>query len=88
MGGTPRRPTPQDHPSLMRSLGEFFGHVWAGVKSDPAADAAKRRIARTSTQEKIEDTPAGKVVVRRTVIEEVRLVEPPRTPPPRTPPPN
>src|SRR5262249_5213936 len=29
--------SPKEHKSLARSLGEFFGHIWKGVKADPGA---------------------------------------------------
>jgi hypothetical protein len=55
----------------MHSLGAFFGHVWKGVKTDPTA---KPPVAtRTRVEEEVRDTPQGKVVLRRTTIEEVEL---------------
>jgi hypothetical protein len=59
--------------SIMRSLGEFCGHVLKGVKTDPAAPAP--RVARAKVEEEVRDTPAGRVVLRRTVIEEIVLPE-------------
>jgi len=73
----------------MRNLGEFFGHVVKGVKSDPNAPAAPEtaetnpgdanpepsRVVRRQVQEQEVLTPEGKVVLRRTIIDEV---EPPR----------
>lgn len=66
---------PQDK-STMRALGEFFGHVIKGVKTDPskAAPAATR----TRVEEETRQTPAGRVVLRRTIIEEIVL--PPQNP--------
>lgn len=65
-------PGPPDK-SIMRSLGEFCGHVLKGVRTDPAATAP--RVARAKVEEEIRDTPAGRVVLRRTVIEEIVLPE-------------
>ena len=59
--------------SIMRSLGEFCGHVLKGVKTDPAPPAP--RVARAKVEEEVRDTPAGRVVLRRTVIEEIVLPE-------------
>ncbi len=54
---------------LMHSLGEFFGHVWRGITHDPHAP----HVVHRETQEEQRDTPQGKVVLRRTIIEEVVL---------------
>ena len=62
---------------LMRSLGEFFGHVVKGIRTDPAAGRERNEVRRTVEEEK---RPDG-VVLRRTVIEEVEL--PPGAQPPR-----
>ena len=73
------RPEDADKP-LMRSLGEFFGHVVKGIRTDPAAPPA--RPAPTEVRRPVEEEkrPDG-VVLRRTVIEEVEL--PPGAQPPR-----
>lgn len=71
----PNQDAPASHPedkTLMRSLGEFFGHIWKGVTSDPAPTARRER-----TEEEHRDTPMGPVTIRRTIIEEVRLPAPP-----------
>jgi len=52
----------------MRSLGEFFGHVWSGVKSKPLPP---REVVRREVQERTIDTPSGKVTLRRTTIDEI-----------------
>ena len=65
-------------PTIMHSLGAFFGHVWKGVKTDPAQ---KPVATRTKVEEEVRDTPAGRVVLRRTTIEEVEL-RPDQVPPP------
>ncbi|MEI7657263.1 MAG: hypothetical protein WCK33_04290 [Phycisphaerae bacterium] len=58
--------------SIMRSLGEFCGHVLKGVRTDPAAPGGPvSRVARERVEEELRDTPAGRVLVRRTVIEEI-----------------
>jgi hypothetical protein len=61
---------------LMRSLGEFFGHVVKGIRTDPAAGRERNEVRRTVEEEK---RPDG-VILRRTTIEEVEL--PPGTAPP------
>ena len=59
--------------SLARSLGAFFGHIAKGVRTDPAAP---QTIRRETTTEEPRETPAGKVVLRRTVVEEVIVPNP------------
>lgn len=54
----PRKP-------LLRALGEFFGHIRHGLKSD----IKPRAVVRHETQERQE----GNIVLRRTVIEEVEI---------------
>jgi len=71
--------------STLRNLGEFFGHVWRGVTTDPTRTPPKpaksaSRVTKTQVQEETRETPAGTVVLRRTIIEEV--VVPPKSPPP------
>ena len=68
----PPKPSPDSKP-LMRSLGEFFGHVWKGVKSDPGPP---RQVVRREVQEKTVATPGGEVVLRRTTVDEVEVRKP------------
>jgi hypothetical protein len=51
--------------SLMRSLGEFFGHIAQGIKTDPAKKEVRRTVE--------EETRPDGVILRRTTIEEVEL---------------
>lgn len=62
---------------LMRSLGEFFGHVWSGIKADPGSrpEGTRPRVVRREVQEKTIETPQGPVTLRRTTVDEI---EPPR----------
>lgn len=64
----------KDDKPLMRSLGEFFGEVWKGVKTDPA----KGRVARRTVEQETVKTDQGDVILRRTIVEEV--IVPPRQP--------
>lgn len=60
----------------MRSLGEFVGHIAHAVRSDvtpPSTDNTTVRQSRQETQEQTVHTPDGRVVLRRTVIEEIEL---------------
>jgi hypothetical protein len=52
---------------LMRSLGEFFGHIIRGVKTDPGGP--KRAVVRRQ----IEEEDRGDMVLRRTTIEEIEI---------------
>ena len=63
--------------SLMRSLGEFFGHIARGVRSD--VKGAKPQQVRRTVEEETRDTPEGKITLRRTTIEEVEIKKPPGT---------
>lgn len=77
--------------SLMHNLGEFFGHIAQGVTSDPNAPklqekAAKtvpvpppaiapERVVRQQTLEQQVETPEGKLILRRTIIDEVQRAD-------------
>lgn len=56
--------------SLMRSLGEFVGHVVKGIRTDPVA------ADRTEVRRTVETEERGDVVLRRTTIEEVEIRRP------------
>ncbi|MAB82994.1 MAG: hypothetical protein CMJ24_06105 [Phycisphaerae bacterium] len=58
--------TVQQKKPLMRCLGEFFGNIAKGVKTDPAAE--RREVAR-HVSEKTE----GDVTLRRTTIDEIEI---------------
>lgn len=70
--------------TLMRSLGEFVGHLRKAAKADVSRERVK---VRERTQERIVATDAGELVLRRRTIDEVELrrsaAEPssPHTPP-------
>lgn len=61
----------RDDKTLMRSIGEFFGHVAKGVKTDPT-----KKVVRKEVEVEERDTPDGKVVLRRTIVEEVEVAKP------------
>ena len=52
--------------TLMRSLGEFVGHVFKAVRSDPA----RRRAV---LDRKVQEEQRGNVTLRRTTIEEIEI---------------
>lgn len=54
--------------SMARSLGEFFGHLIHGIRSDPS-----RRVVRREVETQEQSTEAGRVVLRRTTIEEIEI---------------
>jgi hypothetical protein len=54
--------------SIMRSLGEAFGHVMKGIRT-PAEPATKKKVVRHEQEE--EDR--GDMVLRRTTIEEIEF---------------
>jgi hypothetical protein len=60
--------------TLMRSIGEFFGHIVRGVRT-PAdePDPPDAHVLRREVEEQSRDTPAGRVTLRRTTVEELRI---------------
>lgn len=66
----------------MRSLGEFFGHIVQGIKTD--VDPSKKTVTRQTVEEETRQTPEGPVVLRRTVIEEVEVPSKPVPPAPKS----
>ncbi len=67
----------------MRNLGEFFGHIAKGLRTDPSKPPAppQKVVTRQTVEEETRETPQGPVVLRRTVIEEVELPQTKNTPP-------
>ena len=57
----------QPRKTIARSVGEFFGYIVRGVKTDPSAPS-RSEVSRT-----VEEEDRGGVVLRRTVVEEVEL---------------
>ena len=68
----PKRMTQSDDKSIMRSLGEFFGHIVRGVKTDPG-QASSERIKEVGRH--VEEQHRDGVVLRRTTIEEIEIRE-------------
>jgi hypothetical protein len=58
---------------LMRSLGEFFGHIAKGIRTDPSKPKTVTKVTKQTVESETRQTPQGKVVLRRTIIEEVEL---------------
>lgn len=71
----------QKSKSLMRNLGQFFGHIAKGVKADAAPHRRKQEVRR-QVEEREERGPAGeRITLRRTTIEEVEILPPPKNHP-------
>ncbi|MCP4833408.1 MAG: hypothetical protein GY895_01460 [Phycisphaera sp.] len=68
--------TGQEPKSIMRSLGEFVGHVAKGIRTDPSAPKV------TEVRREVETERRGDVVLRRTTIEEVEIPADRSTKPP------
>jgi hypothetical protein len=51
---------------LMRSLGEFFGHIVKAVRTDPSKK-------KTVTSKSVEQEDHGNITLRRTTIEEIEI---------------
>jgi len=65
----------------MRSLGEFFGHVVKGLRTDPAPPTPAPhgrldRPERTEVSRTVEEEDRGGMVLRRTTIEEIEIKKP------------
>ena len=60
MADDPKKP-------LMRNLGEFFGHIVKGLRTDPADE--RSRVVRKEVEEERRDN----LVLRRTTIEEIEV---------------
>ncbi len=59
-----RESKPAEKKTLARSLGEFFGHIARGVKTDPS-----RKVVR----KEVEEEEREGMTLRRTTIEEIEL---------------
>ena len=65
---TPPNPPKPQQTSLMRSLGQFVGHIAKGI-SGPGQSRTHQVSRSVETEQR--ETPAGTVTLRRTVVEEV-----------------
>jgi len=54
---------------LMRSLGEFFGHIVKAVRTNPSKE-------QTVISKSVEQEDHGNITLRRTTIEEIEIQEP------------
>lgn len=63
--------TERSRKNLMRSLGEFVGHIVHAVRT-PTPKNDRRELRREVETDK-RDTPQGKVTLRRTTIEEIEV---------------
>ncbi len=61
--------------TLMRSLGEFVGHLYRAVKTDPS----RKRVV---LNEKQEQENRGGITLRRTTVEEIEINQDHRDPDP------
>lgn len=59
--------------SLMRSLGEFVGHIVKGVRTPVARGDTERIEVRRDVQEQQVKDPRGTLTLRRTTIEEIEI---------------
>jgi hypothetical protein len=65
----PEHIMPQPHDkTIMRSLGEFFGHIVRGVRTNPEDTSEVREVSR-----RVEEESRGDVVMRRTTVEEIEI---------------
>lgn len=58
--------------SLMKSLGQFVGHIWRGVTQSP--DGAKKTVVKREVDEReTTDASGQRVILRRTTTEEIEV---------------
>lgn len=62
----------------MRVFGLVAGDLWSAVTGKPRAP--QKKVLRRDVEERTTDTPDGKVILRRTTIEEVEIKQPPPAP--------
>lgn len=63
---------------IMRCLGEFVGHIAKGVMSDPTAGRGHRQVVHERTEQRETTSADGqRVILRRTVIDEIETLEEP-----------
>jgi hypothetical protein len=72
-------PAPKQPKSVMHSLGAFFGHIVRGVKTPVQPAKPERREVRREVETETRDTPQGRVVLKRTTIEEIEVRPPERS---------
>lgn len=58
---------------LMRNIGEFFGHILKGVRTDPSKRSAYKHVV----NKKVEEIEKDNMILRRTTIDEVEFKNPP-----------
>ena len=60
--------------TLMRNIGEFFGHILKGVRTDPDKPPAHKHVV----DKKVEEVEKDNMILRRTTIDEVEFKNPPK----------
>ena len=60
--------------TLMRNIGEFFGHILKGVRTDPGKPPAHKHVV----DKKVEEVEKDNMILRRTTIDEVEFKNPPK----------
>lgn len=64
-------------PSLANNLGQFFGHIFKAIKTNPASPDPNKTVV---THE-VEEEQRGQMTIRRTTIEEIEIQQPDTDPP-------
>jgi hypothetical protein len=62
---------PRPDNSLARSLGQFVGHIWKGVRADVSRNT--REVGRTTDETTTTDATGRPVTLRRTTIDEIEI---------------
>ncbi len=65
--------------SVTRAVGRFFGHIWGAttkpVPDDPSEPKKRTQVIASEVQETQGEIENQKVILRRTTIDEVEIVE-------------
>ncbi|HVU63267.1 MAG TPA: hypothetical protein VHC70_04785 [Phycisphaerales bacterium] len=67
----PTKSLGQPPKSLLRNLGAFFGHIAHSVRTPVHPPEPPSRVVREQVHEHEVQTPEGKIVLRRRIIDEV-----------------
>lgn len=72
-GGSMLGAMPDESKGIMRSLGEFFGHIARGIASDGRPPSRRTVISEETTEQEKTAADGQRVILRRTVVEEVEF---------------
>ncbi len=57
--------------SLSHAVGQFFGHIWKGIRADTSRGS--REVGRTTEETHSTDARGRSITLRRTTIDEIEI---------------